>query len=131
MFQRQMSWPGSYPVIYQVIFYGDPPMTLGGTSKECLKRLSAKRITICNMKTSISARVDEALVAYLDSYQKEHAIKSRSEALEQAIKALRERNLGREYALAMAEWDASGEGELWDRTAGDGLEHAKDAHEAW
>ena len=36
------------------------------------------------MKTSISARVDEALVAYLDNYQKEHDVKSRSEALEQA-----------------------------------------------
>jgi len=82
------------------------------------------------MKTSISARVDKALVAYLDSYQKENGVKSRSEALEQAIKALRERNLGREYALAMAEWDASGEGELWDQVAGDGLEH-KDAYEAW
>jgi len=82
------------------------------------------------MKVSISARVDEALVAYLDSYQKEHGVRSRSEALEQAIEALRERNLSREYALVLAEWDASGEGELWDRVAGDGLEH-KDAHEAW
>lgn len=83
------------------------------------------------MKMSISARVDEALVAYLDSYQKDHDVKSRSEALEQAIKALRERDLDREYTLAMSEWDASGEGELWDQVAGDGLEHAKDTHEAW
>lgn len=83
------------------------------------------------MKTSISARVDEALVAYLDNYQKEHDVKSRSEALEQAIKALRERDLDREYALAMAEWDASGDAELWDRVAGDGLEQPKDAREAW
>lgn len=83
------------------------------------------------MKVSISARVDQALVAYLDSYQKEHDVKNRSEALEQAIKALRERDLNREYALAMAEWDASDEAELWDRVAGDGLEPPKDAHEAW
>lgn len=83
------------------------------------------------MKVSISARVDEALVAYLDNYQKEHDVKSRSEVLEQAIKALRERDLDREYALAMAEWDASGDAELWDQVAGDGLEQPKDAHEAW
>jgi len=83
------------------------------------------------MKMSISARVDEALVEFLDSYQKEHDVKSRSEALEQAIKALRERDLDREYALAMAEWDASGDAELWDRTAGDGLEPTKGANEAW
>ncbi len=80
---------------------------------------------------SISARVDEALVAYLDNYQKEHDVKSRSEALEQAIKALRERDLDQEYALAMSEWDASSDAELWDQTAGDGLEPAKGANEAW
>lgn len=83
------------------------------------------------MKISLSARVDEALVKYLDRYQQEHDVKSRSEALEQAIKALRERELGWQYALAITEWDASGEAELWDQTAGDGLEPAKDAHEAW
>ena len=83
------------------------------------------------MKMSISARVDEALVAYLDNYQKEHDVKSRSEALEQAIKALRERDLDREYALAMAEWDASGDAKLWDQVAGDGLEQPRDAREAW
>ena len=83
------------------------------------------------MKVSISARVDEVLVAYLDNYQKEHEVKSRSEALEQAIKALRERDLDREYALAMAEGDASGDAELWDQVAGDGLEHLKDAREVW
>ena len=83
------------------------------------------------MKVLISARVDEVLVAYLDRFQKEHGVKSRSEALEQAIKALREQDLDREYALAMAEWDASGEGELWDQVAGDGLEHARDAREVW
>ena len=74
------------------------------------------------MKVSISARVDEVLVAYLDRFQKEHDVKSRSEALEQAIKALQERDLDREYALAMSEWNASGEGELWDKVTGDGLE---------
>lgn len=80
------------------------------------------------MKVSISARVDEVLVAYLDRFQKEHDVKSRSEALEQAIKALRERDLDREYALAMAAWDASGDAELWDQVVGDGLEHPRDAH---
>lgn len=86
--------------------------------------------TICNMKVSISARVDEALIQYLDSYQQAHAIKSRSEVLEQAIKALRERELSRQYALAMAEWDASGDADLWDQTAGDGLGPTRGAHEA-
>ncbi|ADI14126.1 ribbon-helix-helix domain-containing protein [Truepera radiovictrix] len=81
------------------------------------------------MKVSISARVDEVLLRYLDSYQRAHALKSRSEVLEQAIKALRERELSGQYAQAMAEWDASGDAELWDQTAGDGL-LTKDAHEA-
>ena len=62
----------------------------------------------------LGGQVNEVLVAYLDRFQKEHGVKSRSEALEQAIKALRERDLDREYALAMADWDASGESKLWD-----------------
>lgn len=81
------------------------------------------------MKVSVSARLDEALVTYLDNYQKTHSVKNRSEALEQAVRALQERNLRQEYTAAMNEWTASGEEELWDKTSGDGLgEHP---HEAW
>jgi hypothetical protein len=74
------------------------------------------------MKTHLSARVDANLARYLESYQQEHDLKTRSEALEAAIKALRDKALEHEYALAMEEWDVSGEAPLWDKTAGDGLD---------
>ena len=83
------------------------------------------------MKVSVSARLDQTLLSYLDSYQKEHNVRSRSEALERAIRALQELQLKEDYRQAIAEWDASAESSLWDKTAGDGLEHAEGPHEAW
>lgn len=84
------------------------------------------------MKIPVSARLDESLLSYLDTYQKTHAVRTRSEALEQAISALRERDLKQEYTLAMLEWDASGEQDLWDDAVGDGLEStSEDVHETW
>jgi metal-responsive CopG/Arc/MetJ family transcriptional regulator len=74
------------------------------------------------VKTSVSARLDETLIRFLDEYQEQYQIPTRSEALEVAIKALREQQLKREYTLAMREWVASEDAELWDVTAGDGLE---------
>lgn len=84
------------------------------------------------MKIAVSARLDEALLSYLDTYQKTHAVRTRSEALEQAISALRELNLKREYMLAMAEWDASSEKDVWNEAVSDGLEPIPgDTHETW
>lgn len=73
------------------------------------------------MKIQISARIDEGLAAFLESYQQMYDVKTRSEALEKAIEALRERALTEEYAQAMEEWDASGDADLWDGTVGDGV----------
>ena len=69
----------------------------------------------------MSVRVDEQLAVFLERYQKSQGLKSRSEALEAAIRALRDKAFEQEYALAMEEWDSSGEAELWDVAAGDGL----------
>ena len=79
------------------------------------------------MKTSVSARIDSELVQYLNDYQKDHDVATRSEALELAIRALRDKQLQIEYALAMDEWQSSGDAEAWDQTAGDGVNH----NEAW
>ena len=73
------------------------------------------------MKTIMSARVDEQLANFLEHYQKPHGLKSRSEALEAAIRALRDKVLEAEYALAMDEWEASGEEDVWDVAVSDGL----------
>ena len=73
------------------------------------------------MKTMMSVRVDEQLAGFLERYQKSRGLKSRSEALEAAIRALRDKALEQEYALAMEEWDASDDAEAWDASSGDGL----------
>ena len=69
----------------------------------------------------MSARVDEQLADFLEDYQKSHGLKSCSEALEAAIRALRDKAREAEYALAMDEWEASGEEDVWDVAVGDGL----------
>jgi antitoxin ParD1/3/4 len=81
------------------------------------------------MKLHISARVDSELARFLEAYQQRHGLRSRSEALERAIEALRDRSLEAEYAQAMDELAETPEGvrEAWDRTGADGI----DLDETW
>jgi Arc/MetJ-type ribon-helix-helix transcriptional regulator len=81
------------------------------------------------MKVHISARMDENLARFLEEYQERHELKSRSEALERAVAALRDRALEEEYARAMDEWTGQDRStrEAWERTSGDGV----DLDEAW
>jgi hypothetical protein len=46
---------------------------------------------------------------------------SRSAVFVQALKLLRDNELERQYEDANREWEGTGEGSLWDHTAGDGL----------
>ena len=73
------------------------------------------------MKIQISARIEETLAGFLEQYQKNHDVKTRSEVLERAIEALRERTLSEEYAQAMTEWVGSEDEALWEQTVGDGI----------
>lgn len=50
-----------------------------------------------------------------------HGIESRSAASQRAIALLRASELGDAYELAWEEWEQSGEAELWEPTAVDGL----------
>lgn len=71
------------------------------------------------MKVSVSLpNVD---VEFLDSYAHRHGVTSRSGALQQAIRLLRASELGDEYEEAWAEWEVSGEAEIWESTAADSL----------
>ncbi|MFI5781647.1 ribbon-helix-helix domain-containing protein [Nocardia sp. NPDC051570] len=71
------------------------------------------------MKLSVS--LPEEDVALLDEVVRERGLPSRSAALQEAIRLLREAGLSDAYAAAWAEWETSGERDLWDGTAGDGL----------
>ena len=68
------------------------------------------------VKLSISLPDDQ--VGFLDAYARSHGIKSRSGAIQAALRLLRTSQLSDDYASAWAEW--SEDAEPWDRTANDG-----------
>jgi hypothetical protein len=74
------------------------------------------------MKLSVSLPDDD--VATLDGYARSHGLRSRSAALQRAIRMLRNPDLEQDYAAAWDEWAASGEEAAWEATAGDGLTDA-------
>jgi Arc/MetJ-type ribon-helix-helix transcriptional regulator len=71
------------------------------------------------MKVSVS--IPDIDIEFLDSYAHEHGIESRSAAIQRAIRLLRASDLGDAYEMAWQEWDESGDAELWEPTAADGL----------
>ncbi|HTR89792.1 MAG TPA: ribbon-helix-helix domain-containing protein [Solirubrobacteraceae bacterium] len=71
------------------------------------------------MKLSVS--LPDADVEFLDEYANAHGCPSRSAAVHQAIRSLREDELGEAYDAAWKQWEDSGEAEIWDSATGDGL----------
>lgn len=74
------------------------------------------------MKLSISLSDED--VAALDAYARDAGLRSRSAAVQRAIRMLRHPGLEQNYAQAFQEWDASGEQEVWDSAVADGLSDA-------
>jgi Arc/MetJ-type ribon-helix-helix transcriptional regulator len=74
------------------------------------------------MKLSVSLAEED--VAALDEYARMSGLKSRSAAVQHAIRLLRHPDLERDYAAAWTEWESSGEQAAWDTTASDGLADA-------
>ncbi len=66
------------------------------------------------MKISVSLPDED--VAFLDSRGT-----NRSAAIHDAIEALRDGDLGQEYADAFDEWDADPDNKAWNVTVADGL----------
>jgi Arc/MetJ-type ribon-helix-helix transcriptional regulator len=71
------------------------------------------------MKVSISLPDED--VEFLDEYTIDHGMPSRSAAVHKAIRLLRASGLGAAYEDAWADWSASDDSELWEPTAGDGV----------
>ncbi len=69
------------------------------------------------MKLSVSLPDDD--VAFLDALAKDRALDSRSAALQEAVKVLREQSLVEAYMEAFLE--SRGEYADWDATSGDGI----------
>ncbi len=71
------------------------------------------------MKLSVSLPDDD--VEFLDEYALARGYSSRSAVVHTAVRMLRSSQLGHAYADAWSEWYESGDADLWDGTAGDGL----------
>jgi Arc/MetJ-type ribon-helix-helix transcriptional regulator len=74
------------------------------------------------MKLSVSLPDED--VATLDDYARAQGLKSRSAALQRAIRMLRHPELEQDYAAAWEDWEVSGEEAAWEPTATDGLADA-------
>jgi len=71
------------------------------------------------MKISVSLG-DEDL-RFLDDYAQANGMPSRSATVRRAVRLLRASHLEDDYAEAFQEWTDSGEAEVWETVAGDGL----------
>lgn len=74
------------------------------------------------MKLSISLSAED--VSTLDEFARAAGLPSRSAAVQHAVRLLRLPELERDYEAAWEEWEASGDYQWWDATAGDGIAHA-------
>jgi Arc/MetJ-type ribon-helix-helix transcriptional regulator len=74
------------------------------------------------MKLSVSLPDED--VAALDDYARAQGLKSRSAAVQRAIRMLRHPTLEQDYAAAWEEWKASGDEADWESAAADGLADA-------
>lgn len=64
----------------------------------------------------VSVSLPIPLVRFLERYQADHAVKTRSEVVERALLLLREQNLIEQYRQSALENDP-----VWEVTAADGL----------
>jgi putative addiction module CopG family antidote len=71
--------------------------------------------------TKVSLSLSEQDVAFLDQQTLSGLYASRSAAVHEAVRLLRESRLADAYAEAYAEWSESGEEAVWAPAASDGI----------
>lgn len=69
----------------------------------------------------MSVSLSPSEVAVLDKYAQSAGLKSRSAAIQQAIKLLGDPELEDAYTAAWQEWEDAGEAEAWAVTVADGV----------
>lgn len=74
------------------------------------------------MKLSVSLTTED--VAVLDGYVRAAGLRSRSAALQHAVRLLRHPDLEQDYVLAWDDWESSGGRSDWEPTTTDGLTDA-------
>lgn len=73
------------------------------------------------MSMKISVSLPEEDIEFLDEYARSLGVRSRSAVIQRAVRILRATELGPAYADAWEEWEASGEADIWDSAASDGI----------
>ena len=71
------------------------------------------------MKLSVSLSEDD--VARLDDFARREGLRTRSAAVQEAIRRLRTAQLEADYEAAWQEWDSSADAQAWAPVDGDGL----------
>ena len=71
------------------------------------------------MKLTVSLPDED--VATLDEFAESAGLRTRSAAVQYAIRLLRLSELERDYEAAWAEWEQSGDQQAWDGISADGL----------
>jgi Arc/MetJ-type ribon-helix-helix transcriptional regulator len=72
------------------------------------------------MKLSVSLPVED--VEFLDRFARTHGRLTRSAAVHEAVRALRDNDLGPAYEQAWRDFEETGELAAWERSSGDGVE---------
>lgn len=75
-------------------------------------------------QVKLSVSLSESEVAALDKYAQAAGLKSRSAAIQQAIRLLGDPELQSAYEAAWQEWETSGDADAWESAAADGLTDA-------
>jgi Arc/MetJ-type ribon-helix-helix transcriptional regulator len=72
----------------------------------------------------LSVSLSDREVAALDRYVEASGLRSRSAALQHAIRLLDDPDLEQDYATAWDDWESSGEAAVWEGPTADGLDDA-------
>ena len=75
------------------------------------------------MKISVSLPDED--IEFLDEYARSLGVRSRSAVIQRAVRLLRATELGPAYAEAWAEWEATGDADVWDSAVVDGMERSR------
>ena len=87
----------------------------------CLEKHFTIHVIFYVMKATLNVTVDRELADYLERYRSSYQLRTRSEALEDAIRALRRAELERDAILAASDPEQQSDADWWDFTSADGL----------
>ncbi len=75
-------------------------------------------------QVKLSVSLSESEVAALDKFAHAAGLKSRSAAIQQAIRLLGDAELASAYAAAWQEWEDSGDADAWESATAEGMADA-------